>query len=176
MHSIAQQYSGLVLAEREQNLRDDSYFHLTVWDPEELKQETFVYAATAWPSTPLHPETVQTLIKATPAGVHHARDAAQDRAKRAAAVELLQMQLQRGDAFKGDRVRVARGRKVPRGIEGRVISVFEKVTHTSKYGTWQTRETFAMIDGDKGVWTVRTDHLDIVERGPVVQELFDLSC
>ena len=173
--SIEQQYEGFVLAEREQNLRDDSYFWLTVWNPDEEKPDHFQYAATAYPSAPLHHDAVRRLLSATHAGVQTAVKRYEERHERAVAFKLLAMAFERGDVFKGDRVRVARGRKVPRGIEGRVLRVEERVTHVSRYGTWKTREDFALIDTGNGFWTVNARHLDIIERGPVVQELFDLA-
>lgn len=179
MHPIAQQYLGLTLSEREQNLRDDSYFHITVWNADESKPESHEYAATAYGGVgAMSSHTRMQLLAATHDSVKRAYsswEAQQDR--RIAAEQLL-----RGlgsDAFgrcyKGDTVRVVRGRKVPKGTVGKVIRVVEKVTHVSRYGTWETKELFAMIVTPTGAWEVKSEYCEIVERGPVLQELFDLA-
>jgi hypothetical protein len=171
------EYRGFALAEREQNLYHDSYFHITVWNPETAEPESFEYAATAHGgSYPLSPESRLSLLESIEPAVKSAYERWQERANRRYAFTMLQLDFERGKVFKGDRVRVARGRKVPRGLEGTVMSVETRVTHTSKYGTWQTKEDFALVACGTGYWTVNAKNLDIIERGPVMQELFDLAC
>lgn len=178
-HPLAQQYFGMVLAEREQNLRDDSYFWLTVWNPEEATREHFQYAATAYGGVgPMHPSAVQDALASTYPSVHAALARWNERNERASAVRLIDLGFNtHGTVYKGDRVRVARGRKVPKGAEGRVIGVQEKVTHVSQYGTWTTKELYALIVTESGAsWSVAAKHLDVIARGEILQQLFDLSC
>lgn len=176
MHPVAEQYRGFVLAEREQNLRDDSYFWLTVWNPDEVRSEQFQYAATAYGGCgPMSSHLVTDLLAATPAGVRFAAERQADQAGRAAAINALGVEMSHGHVFKGDIVRVTRGRKVPRGTEGRVLGVEDRVTHVSRYGTWATHEQFALIDTPTGFWSVNAKHLDVVRRGEVMQRLFDLA-
>lgn len=176
MHTIAQQYLGLALAEREQNLYHDSYFHLTVWNPDEAKPETFEYAATAYGGIgSMSSNTVIDLLAKTHGSVKAAYEAYETRDRRAHAARILADDLNRGTPFKGDTVRVTRGRKVPKGTVGKVLRVTEKVTHVSRYGTWTTRELFAFIVTPTGAWEVKAEYCEIVERGEIVQELFDLA-
>lgn len=173
--SLLQQYNGLALAEREQNQYHDSYFWLSVWDPDEARPETFQYAATAYPSDPLGDRARAELLGSLLPSVKAAHDKWTDQADRVTAIRILDLKFQRCDVFKGDTVRVARGRKVPKGLVGRVVSVETRVVHTSRYGTWQNKEDFALIDVGTGFWTVAAKHLEVVERGEILQTLFDLA-
>lgn len=173
--ALIEQFTGFLLSEREENRRDDSYFHMTVWNPEESEPQHHLYAATAWPSTPLHPRTVQVMLDCTLPSVKTALQRFNEQQDRVAHVKLLLIQMQHGEVFVGDTVRVVRGRKVPKGTVGRVINVEKRVTHVSKYGTWETKESFALVVTPAGAWSVKAEYLEVVERGPVMQEIFDLA-
>lgn len=175
MHATAEMYQGFALAEREQNLRDDSYFYLMVWNPETAQPEEHQYAATAYPSSPMGFDTVQHLLALTPESV------------KAAYAKWTQDMLRVGQAlsldytmhtvkyywrpFKGDTVRVARGRKVRKGLVGTVLTSSERT-----YG-YDAKRTYVLIDcGSDGTWTVDTNNVDCVTRAQnKLQELFDLS-
>jgi hypothetical protein len=174
-HPVAQLYKGFALAEREQNLRDDSYFHLSVWNPDTAAVEEFQYAATAYPSNPMHPETVHALLAETLPSVKAASAKYWLDQARAAGARVLDYTMFTVEyywkPFKGDVVRVARGRKVRKGLVGEVISSSERT-----FGYNNTR-TYVLIDcGADGTWTVDTANVDCVRRSPAkLQELFDLS-
>lgn len=172
-HPIAQQFTGFALAEREQNMYDDSYFHLSVWDPDEAKPEEYQYAATAYPSTPMHPRVVSELLDATLPSVRaaYAQYKARNIRKCAAAVLMLRMESFDG-VFKGDTVRVDRGRKTPKGTTGKVIHVEDRPAYVGNY-----TEKWALVVTDSGAsWSVKAEYCTVLSRGPVAQELFDLSC
>lgn len=174
-HPVAIAFHGYILAEREQNLRDDSYFHVTVWNPETSQPEEIQYAATAYPSSPMHPNTVQAAIAATLPSVHaaHAKwNTDMDRVCRARSLYYRMFDVEHyWKPFTGDTVRVARGRKVPKGLVGTVLS-----SHEITYGYNNVR-TYLWLDcGAEGVHKVDMANVDSVKRAPaVLQELFDLS-
>lgn len=172
---MIEQYTGFALTEREENRYHDSYFHLTVWNPDEQAPEHHMYASTAWPSSPMGSYTVSKLLSATFPAVHEAVRRYEERFDRAHRARILSLLIAEGEVFPGDTVTVFKGRKVPKGTTGRVLTVEEKVTHVSKYGTWQTKEKFAFLITDSGAWTVNCAHLKVLQRGPIVQEIFDLA-
>lgn len=175
MHPIADTFHGFILAEREQNLRDDSYFHVTVWNPEAAQPEEFQYAATAYPSNPMHPETVQAALAATLPSVRaaHAKwNTDMDRVGRARSLHYIMFTVEDyWQPFKGDTVRVARGRKVPKGLTGTVLSWSERT-----YG-YNTKRTYLWLDcGAEGIRQVDMANVDTVKRSSAaLQELFDMS-
>lgn len=174
---IVDNLRGVMIDEREQNLSSDSYFYITYWNVDEARTEHEMYGTTACGNAPGMPSSMVAELRASLLpSVAYAVKQHDSRQRRAAAVRLLDMHLERREVFKGDTVRVARARKVPKGTEGVVMLVTERVTHTSQYGTWETRENFAMIDSPSGMWTTAAKNLDVIKRGPVMQELFDLSC
>lgn len=175
MHPIAELFKGYILAEREQNLRDDSYFHVTVWNPDTSQPEEFQYAATAYPSSPMQPETVRAALDATLPSVKTAYakwHTDMDRVCRARVLYYTLFTVEEyWKPFKGDTVRVARGRKVPKGLVGTVLSSSERT-----YGYNNTR-TYLWIDcGADGIREVDSANVDSVKRSPaVLQELFDMA-
>lgn len=175
-HPLAQQFQGLILAERERNMRDDSYFMLTVWDADAGQPDCFEYAATAYGGIgPMHHDTVRAAIAETFPSVIDALRVWNTRSDRIHAFGMIERRLDYS-VFKGDTVRVARGRKVPKGLVGKVVSIErDVVVHRSRYGTWDTKADFAVIAVDGGVWKIDAKNLDVVARGEIMQELFDLA-
>lgn len=170
-HPVAAQYVGFAIAEREENRYDDSYFHLTVWNPETAKPEWFMYAATAFPSHPMHPDTVRALLAETFPSVRQAFDTYITNTTRARAAKHLDS-LMNETVFKGDSVTVTRGRKVPKGTTGKVINVEERAAYVGNY-----TERWALVVTESGAsWSVKCEYCTVLARGPVAQELFDLSC
>lgn len=159
---------GLVLKEWEQNGYSDSDWYVTYWDEETGRPHTVEYATTRGGSVPASAK-----VDATPA-VRFLADRWYAAAARATSVtegiERLKL------PHLGALVRVARGRKVPRGLTGRVIAESREIAHVSKYGTWTTYRTMLLIETDAGTWKVDADHCDVIEPSAAfVQELFDLA-
>lgn len=106
-------HAGLVLALGELSGRDDSDFYAVVWNPEKGATERVTYASTrGW----TYPNGAA--VDATPevvAAYEAFCDAARKREREAR--EAADAALPK----RGRRVRVVRGRKVPRGTEGEVI-------------------------------------------------------
>jgi hypothetical protein len=176
MHPIAQAYNGFILAERERNMYHDSYFMVTVWNPDTSQAEEFEYAATAYGGVgPMHHDTVQAAIAATPDSVKSAYYEWLIEGQRISAARVLDYIMNTVEyywkPFKGDVVRVARGRKVRKGLVGEVFGTSERT-----FG-YNNKRTYIMIDcGADGIWTVDSANVDCVHRSPAkVQELFDLS-
>lgn len=177
MHATAEQFQGYALEEREQNLSNDSYFHLTYWNPDTAKPESVEYAATAYPSNPMQPATVQALLAATLPAVRSAYakwNTDMDRvcAARSLAYVLEQrMWFKYPEAFKGATVTVARGRKVRKGLTGKVLS------HSRRTFGFNTKTDYFFIDcGTDGCHTVAADNVEVLQHAPEkLQELFDLS-
>jgi hypothetical protein len=177
MHPVAEAYKGFVLAEREQNLYNDSYFWLTVWNPDTAAPEEFQYAATAYGGVgPMSWESVQAAVAETPDGVKSAYAKWQvDRYRFGSALSLDYVMQQRmfkyAEVFKGATVRVARGRKVRKGLTGTVISQSSRT-----FGYNNVRHYFFIDCGADGSWTVDAENCDIIQHSPVkLQELFDLA-
>ena len=114
-------FAGRVLSTREENRRNDSYFHALVWDDEQEKPVEIMYGSTAWPGG--HPDYypdgwMHPQIDATPerraayeAYLSRQREERAEREARHAA----------NTPDNGKRVRVVKGRKVPVGTEGTVF-------------------------------------------------------
>lgn len=176
MHPIAQAFHGFILAEREQNMRNDSYFHVTVWNPDTSEAEEFEYAATAYGGIgPMHHTTVREAIAATPDSVKfaaHKRSTEWQRIGRARQLDYIMNTVEYyWHPFKGDVVRVARGRKVPKGLVGTVLSSRERT-----FGYNNVR-TYLWLDcGADGIKEVDMANVDTVHRSPAaLQELFDMA-
>lgn len=110
-------YDGLVLETRERNGHDDSDFYAIVYDPEKKDLVEVEYASTRYPSYGSSARAdADERVKNLARGVLY-RDAFDAlRLEDAARVAAL-----RAEVRVGDEVRVARGRKVPKGTEGRVF-------------------------------------------------------
>jgi hypothetical protein len=104
---------GQVIAKREQNLYDDSDFLALVWEPDASEPRWIEYASTRYHSYSNHAEVDAPAELRCRYEAHQATVAQESCATK-----------QRCDAAtptKGKRVRVTRGRKIPRGTEGVVF-------------------------------------------------------
>lgn len=176
MHEIEQKYAGFVLSEREENRYDDSHFHVTVWDWQAGRVSEITYASTAWASTPMSLEYVNRLVAMTPP---HIKALAADWIKRNAAIQQLNYLatcVARPDVL-GATVEVYKGRKVAKGTRGKVISLTEQTVRVSRYGTFKTTRTMALLDAGDSYPLVDIENCKLLERSPrLMQEIFDLSC
>jgi hypothetical protein len=106
-------HKGLVLELREWNMRDDSDFYARVWSPEKGCVERVDYATTRGWTYPNHADVDATpeVIEAVKAWEHKC---AEEKAKRIAALAAKIPTV-------GKKVRVIKGRKLPKGAEGEVF-------------------------------------------------------
>jgi hypothetical protein len=175
-HRILNTHAGFILSEREHNGYQDSDWSIDFWCPESEKLvQSYHYATTRGPFGEHNSPLCGSLPEVLPA-VEHAVARFLERQHRATLARVFLRQIEDGAVFKGDRVTVARGRKVPRGTFGEVLFVRPKTTHTSRFGTWSTVEDFAMVKTPEGnYWEVNAKHLEVIQRGPILQDLFDYA-
>lgn len=176
MHYVEQVWGGLVLSEREENRYNDSYFHVTVWDGEIGAAREIMYAATAWHSEsgPLGHESIKRIIALTPAHIWDLYSKWQQRQYAAAQVSYLSGYQTRQDI--GATVKLVRGRKVPKGTVGRVMTIRKECVHRA-YSDWATKHRhMAMIDTGTGYPIVDLDNCDVIAPSAHrAQLLFDLA-
>lgn len=172
-HPVAEMYKGFVLGEREQNMSDDSYFHVTVWNPDASRAEEFQYAATAYPSSPMHHSTVSAALRETYEAVicAYAKWTMDQSRVRWACQRLVCLNEGATYRTKGDTVTVFKGRKVPKGTEGVILSM-----HGRTFG-FNSRKFYAWIETTEGkIIEVDLDNCAVIAHSPErLQELFDLS-
>lgn len=158
-------YEGAVLDMTERNGYDDSDFYAVVWDEAEGRVKSIQYATTrGWTycngaSIDATPE-VQEKAAAWYRAELIAREERNIRAELAA-------------PHVGALVRVIRGRKVPKGFEGRVLSLAKVVnpyTPAPRFkGGWDTREMVATISNDTNTRTVKAEYLEVVPNPEYVE-------
>lgn len=153
---------GCVLSERERNERDDSDFFATVWLPEQGRAEEIQWGTTRGACGPGY--GYNCVVDATPE-VRAAYD--MWRARRAVLdlVRAAESAARKVETV-GNVVRVFKGRKVPKGIVGTVMTAHDEVVHVSKFGTWATHRTMLMIRTDAGAaWIVDAANCEFVATG-----------
>lgn len=162
---------GLVLSEREHNGYSDSDFYAIVWIPEQHRAEQICWGTTRCASIG-HGDNC----------VVDADDVVRAQYRAAERERLLAMHAkQRAEALarvdtKGATVIVTRGRKVPRGTTGTVLSAREEVGHRSRYGTWTSIRTMLFISNGRQSWHVDAANCDLIAPGhAAAQEAFDAA-
>lgn len=145
-------YQGCVLELFERNGRDDSDFIAIVWDEESQQTREVEYASTrGW--TYLNNAWVDATPEVRAKADEYWRRITRATFESAARARAKQPQ-------KGSQVRVARGRKVPRGFEGRVIALEQQRSVFSRKGA---AETWALIANDSASWKLPARHLDVIQ-------------
>ncbi len=178
MHYIEQVWGGLVLGEREENRCHDSYFHVLAWDGEIGAPREIMYASTAFGNAdncgPLQPDTIARIVALTPAHIWDLYAKHQQRAYAAAQVLLLGTYDCRQDI--GATVKVTRGRKVPKGTIGRIMTIRRETVHRA-YSEWATkRRDMAMIHTGHDYPIVDLANCDLIAPSAHrAQLLFDLA-
>lgn len=174
MHPIMKTHAGLILAEREHNGYNDSDWVIDWWDVEEVRAVfNWEYASTRGP---FNEHNNPNGIDPNPMpAVQEAFKCWRERIDRNGFVRGAVAAIERGEVFKGDFVEVYKGRKVAKGTRGRVMTLEEKVDHVSRYGTWETKNTYALLDTGNGYVKVNVEHCRVIKRGCIVQKLFDMA-
>lgn len=151
-------YEGCVLDMTERNGYDDSDFYAVVWDEAEGCVKSIMYATTRGPTYSNGANIDATdEVKAKAAAWYRAQLI--EREERKIRAEL-------AAAHVGALVRVVRGRKVPKGFEGRVLSLAKVVnpfTPAPRFrGGWDTREMIATVSSESSTRTVKAEYLEVV--------------
>lgn len=151
-------FEGAVLATGEMNYHDDSDFYAVVYDAEADRVRRVEYATTrGW--TYLNSAGVD----ATPEVIEKATKAVQRELRSSLAWAL---QARREVPQVGDRVRVMRGRKVPKGFEGKVARLGKTWTAGP---SWRSREVDeAFVIGEGAAYNVRLSYLENLEPAAVL--------
>lgn len=146
------EYDGAVLDVYERNGYQDSDFFAIVWDEESQSVKDVEYATTrGW--TYLNGANVDATDEVK------AKAAAYWRARHRQSVKLGAKREADGIRV-GVRARVVRGRKAPKGFEGTVRSVVERVDHYRSRYT-ERKDTFALIVADDGSsWEVKAEYCE----------------
>jgi len=140
-------YVGAVLETYERNGYDDSDFYAIVWDEAEQCTKSIEYASTrGW--TYLNSAVVDATDEVKEKAHAHRRAML-----RSSLADGIRARFQR--PYVGAQVTVARGRKVPRGVTGEVLTV-------QKQYDGYTREDWLLIFGPSGAWKVKAAHCDVM--------------
>ena len=154
-------YVGAVLDTYEHNGRDDSDFYAVVWDETEQRVKEVQYATTrGWTynngatvdATPEVWEKAQNWQRA----INIAREESDIRAKYAR-------------AYVGATVTVVRGRKVPKGFTGKVLSLSERYNPYERYNYNQRKVTWAFVASDTASYEVQADYLEVTPNPDYVE-------
>ena len=164
-------HAGLCIKEREANYYDDSDFYMLVWDVEAQAPYEIQFATTRGWSYPCFGSAVD----ATPEVLAEYRQYLErQRVTRIAKnrkVEALIAARKPDQPHKGSTVVVARGRKIKKGITGKIIGISEKRNDFTG-----DVESFAMLETASGFWSVLLKHLDLLAPSQdALQEAFDAA-
>lgn len=151
-------YEGAVLDVTERNGYDDSDFYAVVWDETEGRVKSVMYATTrGW--TYANGAAIDATLEV------QAKASAWYRAEMIAREER-KIKSELAAPHVGALVRVVRGRKVPKGFEGRVIGmakVVNQFTPAPRFrGGWDTREMIATVSNETSTRTVKAEYLEVV--------------
>lgn len=178
-------HEGFVLNEWEHNGREDSDWYVAVWLPSEQRAVVYCYATTRGPFT----ESNSPNARADASPAIRARFAQwlaeRERISYVRHLTSVSPANYHSEAHHGNgsdprhigaAVRVFKGRKVPKGTEGRVLNISREIAHRSQYGTWTQYRDMLLIDTGAGTWRVDANNCELVDIGPrLTQEIFDLS-
>ena len=162
---------GFCISDREMNGRDDSDFLMTVWNPDTCEAKETCFATTRGWSYPCYGSSPD----AMPSVMVAYMDWRAREMRKWHALKVLQAL---DIPHVGATVHVYKGRKVPKGTVGKVLSSREEVTHVSRYGTWKTTRTLLMIaiEGRNATTHVDADHCKVIAQNPeLVQTAFDMA-
>jgi hypothetical protein len=162
---------GLCISDREMNGRDDSDFYMTVWNPETASATEVCFATTrgwSYPAMGSSPDALPSVMFAYGVWTETQRRI-WDAKRTLAAMEA---------PHEGAVVEVYKGRKVPKGTRGTVLSARDETVHVSRYGTWKTTRTmlFIAVEGKNATLHVDADNCKVVAQSPaLIQKVFDIA-
>jgi hypothetical protein len=163
-------HHGLCISERESNGRDDSDFYMLIWDEEAQAPYEVMFATTrgwSYPCMASSPDATPEVMAAYEAWRTRVFAAQTERTDRQYRIDCVRRVR---EVHKGATVRVARGRKVPKGLTARVIGLSEKPAYIRGMELW------ALLDTGKGYESVLAQHLDLIAPAPdALQAAFDVA-
>lgn len=160
-------YEGAVLSTGERNGYDDSDFYADVWDEASGSIKRIDYATTrGW--TYLNGAAVDATPEVIEKANAYARARALDALKAAAAEDARTV-------AKGKRVKVVKGRKVPKGTEGTVFWMGKGRAYSYSQAKWGVPDRVG-FKGDDGVtyWTAASN-LEVTDPEEWVADLSDIE-
>jgi hypothetical protein len=160
------EYEGAVLGTWERNGYDDSDFYALVWDGEKV---TSVMYGTARGWTYHNGASVDATDEVKDLA---AAWLAADGMKRYREADLAEAV----DVAVGKRVRVIKGRKVPKGTEGVIGWLGEDQYSGSRYGTWGPTKRRIRLDSDDGEKTfIAAGNVEVIDPGQYLMSEGDLA-
>jgi len=169
-HKLNQLHAGLIIEEFERNGRDDSDWYVRVWCPETERAELYEYATTRGANA--NPTAKADCL---PSVWQRYALKMQERERAIHAQKLIE-KFERQEPHQGAIVEVIKGRKVKKGSRGKVLSVRKpEVAHTSRYGTYQSWVTKALVDFGDSYQYVDIDNMRTIQPAQAeLQQIFDL--
>jgi hypothetical protein len=144
-------FEGSVIDLYERNGYDDSDFYAVVWNEERQVVDQVGYATTrggTYANNAAIDATPEVLAKVDAYWKKQSRD-----------IFVAQRTTYYKKPHVGAMVRVARGRKVQKGLEGRVATITKRPRPFDYRGR---DDLFAFVMSDTGSWTVKVDHLEVI--------------
>ena len=151
-------FAGAVLDEYERNGYDDSDFYAVVWDEAEQRVKNIEYASTRW-WTYANGCTIDATEEV------RAKAQAWWRTKAIEAEEARQRALY-AVPYVGATVTVARGRKVPMGFTGVVLSMERRPAFRGNY-----REAWVLVSNETAAHKVKAEYCDVHQNQEKVEKL-----
>lgn len=155
-------YEGCVLETREENWPDDSDYYANVWDDATQSIKKVYYASTRGGGSDYN----GAVADITPENLAKANAHLQAEFLKRAEYEI-RAELKHGAI--GQRVKVARGRKVPKGFEGVVMSEQEVPAYRHHAGSLSYDERFVWVIAEHEAWFVKAAHLDVLDSAEEIE-------